>query len=137
RNPVFLLDEIDKLGNDYRGDPASALLEVLDPEQNHTFNDHYLEVDFDLSQVMFICTANTLYSIPPPLVDRMEIIRLPGYLETEKVEIARRFLVPKQNAAAGLDHQDARIAVPTIRAIVNRYTREARVRNLDAEIATR
>ena len=123
RNPVFLLDEIDKLGADFRGDPASALLEVLDPEQNHTFNDHYLEVDFDLSQVMFICTANSLYSIPPALVDRMEIIRLPGYLETEKVEIARRFLVDKQRAASGLTPDDLHVGARTLCSMVNRYTR--------------
>jgi ATP-dependent Lon protease len=136
RNPVFLLDEVDKLGADFRGDPAAALLEVLDPEQNHTFNDHYLEVDFDLSQVMFICTANSLHQIPPALVDRMEIIRLPGYLENEKIEIARTFLVPKQVQAAGLAPRDLRIGVPALRALVNRYTRVSGVRNLEREVAS-
>jgi len=134
RNPLFLLDEVDKMAMDFRGDPSSALLEVLDPEQNSTFADHYLEVDFDLSDVMFVCTANSL-NIPAPLLDRMEVIRIPGYTEDEKTKIATRYLVPKQLKENGLKQKELNISESSVRDIIQHYTRESGVRNLEREIS--
>lgn len=134
RNPLFLLDEIDKMASDMRGDPASALLEVLDPEQNHSFNDHYLEVDYDLSDIMFVCTANSM-NIPGPLLDRMEVIRIPGYTEDEKLNIAQKYLVPKQRKANGLKEKEMTISDEAILDVVRFYTREAGVRGLERQIA--
>ena len=134
RNPLFLLDEIDKMGMDHRGDPASAMLEVLDPEQNHAFNDHYLEVDYDLSDVMFVCTSNTM-NIPSPLLDRMEVIRIPGYTEDEKLNIAQRYLIPKQIKQNGLKEDEITLAEDAVLDIIRYYTREAGVRSLEREMA--
>src|SRR5205085_1337031 len=135
RNPVFLIDEIDKMGADFRGDPASAMLEVLDPEQHSTFRDHYLDLPFDLSKVLFICTANQLETVPGPLLDRMDVIQLSGYTEAEKLGIAKRYLVPNQLDANGLERGQVSFGDAVLRLAIREYTREAGVRNLERQIA--